>query len=325
MFESAVSAAAPVLARLPAPFTGKHIAVVGAGPAGMACAHRLGMLGNSVTVFEARSYERMQSAPALVLEEEGAQQELERLAALGRVRIEYGCKLGQHRELSALHLSHDAVFLAVGLAAGRVLELTGDDAPGLVGAGRHLAAVHSPEDLLALPVPRRAIVIGAARGAVEMAARLKRLGTQDVTLVYRHGLEADGYEEQTARASYVRLRAWASPLEVLRDERGGVQAVRFEQTRLLDGRLVDTGGFTEIAAHAVFKAVGRASDDACQRDESACRLSQEGDRVRVDPFMRTALPGVYAGGDCVAPGHGIALALRHGALAAHTIHADLQS
>ena len=112
---------------------------------------------------------------------------------------------------------------------------------------------------------------------------------------------------------------------MLRDERGGVQAVRFEQTRLLDGRLVDTGGFTEIAAHAVFKAVGRAGDQACQRDESACRLSQEGDRVRVDPCLRTALPGIYAGGDCVAPGQGIALALRHGALAAHTIHADLQS
>lgn len=325
MIESAETAAAPASPRVTASFTGKQVAVVGAGPAGMACAHRLAMLGNGVTVFEARSRERMQAAPALMLEEEGGQQELERLVALGRIRIVHGCKLGEQLDLSALHLSHDAVFIGVGLASGRVLALTGDDAPGLLDAGKHLAAVHCTEDLLALPVPHRAIVLGAARGAADMAARLKRLGTQDVTLVYRHGLEADGYEEQTARASYVRLRAWASPLEVLRDERGGVQAVRFEQTRMLDGRLVDTGGFTEIAAHAVFKAVGRASDERCPRDESARLLSQQGDRVRVDACLRTALPGIYAGGDCVAPGHGIALALRHGALAAHTIHADLQS
>ncbi|MEH6435167.1 FAD-dependent oxidoreductase [Massilia sp. DD77] len=329
MMESAETALAPaaqtLTVRAPAPFTGKKIAVVGAGPAGMACAHRLAMLGNGVTVYEARSHERMQAAPLLMLEEEGAQQELERLTALGRVRIEHGCKLGEQVDLAALHLSHDAVFLGVGLAAGRVLSLTGDDAPGLLDAGRHLAAVHCTEDLLALPVPHRAIVIGAARGAVDMAARLKRLGAHDVTLVYRHGLEADGYEEQTARASYVRLRAWASPLEVLRDERGSVQGVRFEQTRLRDGRLVDTGGFTEIAAHAVFKAVGRAGGEHFQRDEAASRLSHEGDRVRVDPCLRTALPGIYAGGDCVAPGQGIAMALRHGALAAQTIHADLQS
>lgn len=297
--------------------------MVGAGAAGMACAHRLAMLGNGVIVYEARSPERMPSP--FMLEHEGAQAELARLRDAGRIRIEYGRKLGLNLDLSALHLCHDAVFLGIGLASGRVLGLTGDDAPGLLDASRHVAAVHCLEDLLALPVPHRAIVIGAARSAVDMAARLKRLGAHDVTLTTRHGLEADGVEEQIARASYVRLRAWASPLEVLRDERGGVQGVRFERMRLLDGRLVNTGGFTEVAAHAVFKAVGRADADQCERDESAYRLSREGDRVRVDPCLRTALPGIYAGGDCVAPGQGLAMALRHGNVAARAIHADLQA
>ena len=311
--------------RIPAGLTGKEVAVVGAGPAGMACAHRLAMLGESVIVFEARSLERMQQAAPLMLEEEGAQAELERLVAMGRVRIEYGRKLGLNLDLSTLHLCHDAVFLGVGLASGRVLGLTGDDAPGLLDAARQVAAVHCIEDLLALPVPHRAIVIGAARSAVDMAARLKRLGAHDVTLSVRHGLESDGHEEETARTNYVRIRTWASPLEVLRDERGGIQAVRFEQTRLRDGRLIYTGGFTEISTHAVFKAVGRAAPERCERDEAIHRLSREGDRVHVDACLRTALPGIYAGGDCVLPGQGVQMALRHGALAAQAIHADLQS
>ncbi|WP_020651512.1 FAD-dependent oxidoreductase [Massilia niastensis] len=328
MFQSEEQPAAPACRPHPfprhaAPPTGKQVAVIGAGPAGMACAHRLAMLGNGVTVFEARSRERMQAAPAL--EGEGAREQLAALLAAGRIRIEHGSKLGLNLELAELHLSHDAVFVAVGLAAGRVLGLTGDEAPGLRDAGRRVTAVCHPEDLGALAAPQRAIVIGAARGAVDTAARLKRLGAQDVTLVYRHGLEADGYEFETARASFVRIRTWAWPLEVLRDERGLVAAVRFEQTRMQDGRLVNTGGFTEIATHAVLKAVGRAGEGACEADDSVRRISREGDRIRVDPCFRTALPGVYAGGDCVAPGQEAPQALRHGRLAAQAIHADLQS
>jgi glutamate synthase (NADPH/NADH) small chain len=316
----------PVRPRHPAASTGKLVAVAGAGPAGLACAHQLAMLGNAVVVFEARSRERMQAAPSVELEGD-ARQAFERMVGTGRVRFEYGRKLGLDLDLSELHLCYDAVFLGVGLAAGRVLGLCGDDAPGLLDAGKRVAAVYRLEDLLALPVPHRAIVIGAAKSAVEMAVRLKRLGAEDVTLAVRHGLEADGYELATARASFVRVRPWLSPLEVLRDERGAVLSVRFEQTRLVDGRLVHTGGFTDIAAHAVFKAVGRAPVGACEGDDIARQLSREGDRIRVDACFRTALPGIYAAGDCVAPdpGAGEAQALRQGRLAAQAIHADLQS
>ncbi|OON64206.1 hypothetical protein B0920_13015 [Massilia sp. KIM] len=326
MIESAASTAQPARGapRMAASLTGKQVAVVGGGPAGLACAARLALLGNSVLVFEARSSQRMQEQPPLPDGDETLAQ-LERMIALGRIRIEHGRKLGQNLDLSELHLCHDAVFLGVGLAAGRVLGVSGAEPPGLLDAGKRVAAVHCLEDLLALPVPHRAIVLGAARSAIDMAVRLKRLGAQDVTLALRHGVEADGYVEQTARAHFVRIRPWASPLEVLRDERGGVQAVRFEQTRVVDGRLTHTGGFTEIAAHAVFKAVGRAAPEQCERDEQVARISREGERVRVDDCLRTALPGIYAGGDCVAPGQDTALALRHGVLAAQAIHADLQS
>lgn len=309
-----------LLAGEPAPPTGKQVAVVGAGMAGMACAIRLALLGNGVVLYEARSRERMGEAMAASASDQAL---FERLVAQGRIRCEYGRKLGVDLELADLHLWHDAIFIGVGLASSRVLALSGSDPAGLVDAGRRLAAVYALDDLLALPVPQRAIVIGASRGAVGMAARLKQLGAQDVTLALRHALLPDGREEEVARACFVRVRGWVAPLEVLRDERGAVESVRFEQTRLLGDRVVDTGGFTEIATHAVFKAVGRAA--GAELDPSARQQSREGDRIQVDGCFRTALPGIYAGGDCVAPLLESMQARRHGLQAAQAIHADLQA
>jgi glutamate synthase (NADPH/NADH) small chain len=310
----------PLLAGEPAPPTGKQVAVVGAGMAGMTCAIRLALLGNGVVLYEARSRERMSDTLPACASEHAL---FELLVAQGRIRCEYGRKLGVDLELADLHLWHDAIFLGVGLAASRVLALSGSDPAGLVDAGRRLAAVYALDDLLALPVPQRAIVIGASRGAVGMAARLKQLGAQDVTLALRHALAPDGREEEVARACFVRVRGWVAPLEVLRDERGAVGSVRFEQTRLLGDRVVDTGGFTEIAAHAVFKAVGRAAGP--ELDPSVRQQSRDGDRIEVDGCFRTALPGIYAGGDCVAPHLESTQARRHGLQAAQAIHADLQA
>lgn len=303
-----------------APPTGKLVAVVGAGSAGMACAIRLALLGNDVVLHEARSRERMgEAAPLDAFEQE----RFARLQESGRIRCEYGSKLGVNLELADLHLWHDAVFLGVGLASSRVLGLSGAAPSGLFDAERRVAALYDLDELPALPVPQRAIVIGASRGAVGMAARLKQLGAQDVTLALRHALAPDGREEEVARACFVRVRGWVAPLEVLRDEGGAVEAVRFEQTRMLGNCVVNTGGYTEIAAHAVFKAVGRAQGP--ELEVSVHEQSREGDRIQVDGRFRTALPGIYAGGDCVAPRLDAGQARQHGLHAAQAIHADLQA
>lgn len=304
----------------PAAPTGKLVAVVGAGPSGIACAHRLAMLGNDVLLYEARSRERMAQTPSPL--DPPKAQEFARLLAAGRIRVEYGRKLGDNLDLAALHLAYDAVYLGVGLAMARVLGLSGFDAAGLADAGRQVAAVVAGDDLPALPVPQRAVVIGAGNGALVLALRLKALGARDVTLALRHALAPDGAGMQAAREHFIRVRPWVTPLDVLRDEDSAVEAVRFEQTRLLDGRVVNTGGFTEIAAHAVFKAVGRAM---LAPDGALRRLSCEGDRIQVDGCFRTALPGMYAGGDCIASRLEAVDALRHGERAARVIHADLQA
>ncbi|HAT32384.1 MAG TPA: dihydropyrimidine dehydrogenase, partial [Janthinobacterium sp.] len=113
----------------------------------------------------------------------------------------------------------------------------------------------------ALPVPERAIVIGAGNTAIDMAVQIQRLGAQEVTLVYRRGFEAmtaTGHEQDIAKANQVRMRTWAQPQDVLLDDAGRVRGMRFEKTRMEAGRLVGTGETFEIAAEAIFKAIGQS-------------------------------------------------------------------
>lgn len=308
--------------------TGKVIAVVGAGPAGLSCAHRLAMLGNQVVVFEAR-------AKAGGLNEYGiarykltgdfAQREVAFLLSIGGIEIRHGMRMGENLHLKDLHAQYDAVFLGLGLGASRRLGLTGEDAPGLLAAVEYIAALRQAGDLAALPVPRRAIVIGAGNTAIDMAVQIRRLGAEDVTLVYRRGpdaMSATLHEQDIARLNGVRIRTWAAPLEVLLDDQGRVRGMRFEATRMLDGTLRSTGATIDIAADAVFKAIGQSFDGAGLGEEA----SRAGDKIHVDGRFRTSLAGVYAGGDCVAPGMDLTVhAVQHGKLAAIAIHDDIQS
>lgn len=307
--------------------TGKTVAVVGAGPAGLSCAHRLAMLGHDVVVFEARPKAGGLNEYGIArykLPGEFAQQEIDFLLSIGGIDIRYGQALGENLQLRDLHARFDAVFLGLGLGASRRLGLTGEDAPGLMAATDYIAALRQAGDLSTLPVPRRAVVIGAGNTAVDMAVQIRRLGADEVTLVYRRGLDAmsaTGHEIEIARLNGVRIRTWASPLEVLLGDDGRVAGMRFEETRLSEGRLARTGAVIDIAADAVFKAIGQAMAAPPGADELAQGLWQDGERIAVDAALRTRVPGIYAGGDCVAPGQDLTVqAVQHGKLAALAIH-----
>ena len=319
--------------RLPA--TGKTVAVVGAGPAGLSCAHRLAMLGHDVVVFEAREKAGGLNEYGIAkykLPGDFAQREVEFLLGVGGIEIRHGQVLGANLRLADLHARYDAVFLGLGLSASRQLGLTGEDAPGLMAAIDYIATLRQAADLAALPVPRRAIVIGAGNTAIDMAVQLKRLGAEEVTMVYRRGFEAmsaTGHEIEIAKTNFVRIRTWAAPLEVLLDEAGRVRGMRFEETRIDNGRLVGSGSFIEIAADAVFKAIGQGAGAALTNPLAPgleAELERSGDKILVDASLRTALPGVYAGGDCIAPGQDLTVqAVQHGKLAALAIHNDIQT
>ncbi|AKU22352.1 NAD(P)-dependent oxidoreductase [Massilia sp. NR 4-1] len=312
--------------------TGKRIAVVGAGPAGLSCAHRLSMLGNDVVIYEALDKAGGLNEYGIAkykLTDNFAQKEVEFLIGIGGIEIRCGQKLGENLQLKDLHAEYDAVFLGLGLGASRQLGLTGEDAPGLLAAVDYIAALRQAEDLSSLPVPQRAIVIGAGNTAIDMAVQIQRLGAEEVTLVYRRGFDAMSathHEQEIAKSNQVRMLTWAQPQQVLLDEQGRVRGMRFEKTVLQANRLISTGITFEIAADAVFKAIGQQLEEQVLSDPLAQLLQRDGDKIHVDAQFRTVLPGIYAGGDCVAPGQDLTVqAVQHGKLAAHAIHNDIQS
>jgi dihydropyrimidine dehydrogenase (NAD+) subunit PreT len=166
----------------------------------------------------------------------------------------------------------------------------------------YIATLRQASDLAALPVPRRAIVIGAGNTAIDMAVQIKRLGAEEVTLVYRRGFDAmsaTGHEIEIAKTNFVRMRTWAAPLEVLLDDAGRVRGMRFEETRMDDGRLAGTGAFIEIAADAVFKAIGqsmegRAGRPAARKLRSHVRRQDPGRRRASAPRCRACTPAAIA-------------------------------
>ena len=245
----------------------------------------------------------------------------------GGIEVRHGQRLGDNLSLSDLHQQFDSVFLAIGLAASRQLGLAHEEAPGVLAATDYIRELRQSDDLTQLPLAERCIVLGAGNTAIDMAVQMARLGAREVNLVYRRGQEdmgATGHEQDIAKANQVRLMTWAQPDEVLLDDQGQVRGMRFARTRLADGRLVKTGETFELAADAVFKAIGQTFDEATLSDPLAHSLQRTGDRITVDEHLRTSIPGVYAGGDCTSLGQDLTVqAVQHGKLAAQAIHAQL--
>ena len=310
--------------------TGKRIAVVGAGPAGLSCAHRLAWHGHDVVIFEARPKAGGLNEYGIAkykVVDDFAQREVDFVMQIGGIELRHDQVLGKNLSLAELQQEFDAVFLGLGLNASRQLGLADENAPGLVAATDYIRELRQASDLSALPLADHCIVLGAGNTAIDMAVQMARLGARDVNLVYRRGIEDMGateHEQHIAKENQVRLLTWAQPEQVLLDDEGRVRGMRFARTRRVEGRLQTTGETFELAADAIFKAIGQAFDEQALSDTSAQALARDGDRIRVDEHMRTNLPGVYAGGDCTHLGQDLTVqAVQHGKLAAEAIHAQL--
>ncbi|BBI53706.1 hypothetical protein HORIV_61270 [Vreelandella olivaria] len=246
---------------------------------------------------------------------------------IGGIEIQYGQRLGEDLELATLHKQYDSVFLGLGLGASRALGLTGEQAPGLMPAVDYIKVLRQADDLGTLAVAKRCIVIGAGNTAIDMATQMARLGATEVTLVYRRGIEAmsaTDHEQEIAKANGVRMVTWAQPDEILLDDQGRVAGMRFAKTHDQAGGLTTTGETFEVAADAIFKAIGQDFEGESLSDATAAELARDGERIHVDETFRTSLPNVYSGGDCVKPGQDLTVqAVQHGKLAAHAIHQAL--
>jgi len=298
--------------------TGRHVAVVGAGPAGLSCAHRLAMLGHDVTVYDARPKPgglNEYGIASYKTPDDFAAREVEWLLMIGGITIETGKALGAEVTLEALQSEFDAVFLGIGLGGVNALNLEGEDRTGLCDAVDFIADLRQASDVAALPVGRDVVVIGGGMTAVDAAVQAKLLGALNVTLVYRRGRErmnASAFEQDLAASTGVRIITNASPVAVIGN--GAVREIEFEYT---DDELKPTGQTFRLAADQVFRAIGQTLAGG-----ALPRL--DGRKIGVTGPGRTALDGVWAGGDCAAGGDDLTVtAVAEGRDAAMDIHAML--
>jgi len=313
-----------------APETGKTVAVVGGGPAGMSCAHRLAALGHSVTVFEAREKSGGLNEFGIASyksTENFAAREIDFILSIGGIEVKNGQALGDGLELDALRQNYDAVFLALGQGGSNNLGLDGEDVDGVINAIDYIADLRQTPDLGALPVGRRIVVIGGGMTAIDIAVQTKLLGADDVVIAYRRGqqqMNASRYEQELAQTRGVKIVHWAKPVE-LNSASGNVQAVRFERTSLDEGgKLVGTGETFELAADMVFKAIGQVLLTEPIANSAGPELTRG--RIMVNDERKTSLNNVWAGGDCIDGGEDLTVvAVEDGKIAATSIDLYLKS
>lgn len=309
--------------------TGKKIAVVGAGPAGLACAHTLARLGHAVVVFDART-------KAGGLNEYGlasyktpngyAQAEISWLLGIGGIEIRTGWKLEGTAQLDRLRQDFDAVFLGMGLSSTASLGVPGEDLKGVQDAVDFIATLRQCEDLSTLPVGRRVIVVGGGMTAVDAAVQSKLLGASVVHLVYRRGPEhmsASQAEQEWAQTNGVVLHQWLAPVEIVASAGapGHAGGVRFAEQHLVDGKLTPTGREITWEADMVLKAIGQQLGNPVLAQAG---FALQGGRLATDADGATNLPGVWAGGDCRAGGLDLTVeAVEHGKRSAKAIHRQL--
>jgi len=302
--------------------SGKRVAVVGAGPAGLACAHRLAMLGHDVMLIDARpkggglnefgiaAYKAVDSF---------AQREVDWLLGIGGITVEYGRALGADVSLDDLAAAYDAVFLGLGLGGVNALAADGSDRAGVRSAVDFIGDLRQSGDLAALPVGRRVVVVGGGMTAIDAAIQSKLLGAEEVTILYRRGRDrmgASAWEQELAATRGVRIVTNAVPASV--GGNGSVASVTAALTEDGPDGLVETGEVFEIPADQILIAIGQRLAGVPDG------LALAGGKIAVTGPGRTSRPGVWAGGDCASGGDDLTVtAVAEGRDAAMDIHATL--
>ncbi len=304
--------------------TGKKVAIVGGGPAGLSCAHRLAVLGHDVVILNRDSKLgglNEYGIAAYKTVNDFAQQEVSWILDIGGIEVRQNTALGIDFALDELREEFSAVFLAFGLGGVNKLGLANEDADGVLNAVDYIARLRQSETKTDLPVGRRVVVIGGGMTAIDIAVQSKRLGSEIVEMVYRRGPEQMGaseYEQEFAQTSGVSIRHWAKPVKLLVSDR--ITGVEFERTELdAHGKLRSTGDKWSLDADIVFKAVGQAVASDVIGD-AADSFEQKRGKLLVDDDRKTSLPDVWAGGDCIY-GHDdlTVTAVQDGKIAANAI------
>jgi glutamate synthase (NADPH/NADH) small chain len=287
-----------------APSSGRTVAVVGGGPAGLSCAHRLAVLGHDVVIFNRDQKPgglNEYGIAAYKTVDDFAQAEVDYILSIGGIELRNNVALGVDVQLPQLVEEYDAVFLGIGLSGSNELGIEGENTNGVVNATDYIADLRQARDKSTLPVGKAVVVIGGGMTAVDIAIQSRHLGAEQVHMVYRRGPEkmsASAFEQALAKTSGVTIHYRAAPQRMLGDDH--VTGVEFE---------TDGGEFV-LHADMVFKAIG-------QQLEGFDEFELQDGRIVVDAGYKTSLDKVWAGGDCIAGGDDLTVtAVQHGKLAA---------
>ena len=322
----------------PAAPTGKRVAIVGSGPAGLTAAGELAKRGHAVTIheaFHAPGGVLIYGIPEFRLPKQIVRQEVERLQSVG-VAIEPNSIIGKTYTLDELRAANDAVFIAVGAGLPVFMDVPGENLRGVYSANEYLTRVNLMGAYLAdsdTPVikGRRVVVVGGGNVAMDAVRTARRLGAAEATIVYRRGSEelpARREEVHHAEQEGIRFELLAAPVEVI-GENGwvtGIRCVRMELGEPDDsGRRrpqpIEGSEFV-IDCDMVVVAIGTRSNPLLTATATGLAVNKWG-YIEIDGAGMTSIPGVFAGGAIVRGAATVILAMGDGKKAAAAIDAYL--
>lgn len=313
----------------PASKSGKKIAVIGGGPAGLSCAAELAQLGHQVVVFEKKPHAGGLNTYGIAyykMTPETSLKEVELVKSLG-VEFRCGVEVGKDISVDELQKAFDAIFLGLGLGKGTRLNIPGEDLSGVIDALDFIEHVHT-RPLHTVQVGERVAVIGGGNTAIDAVTQAKRLGAREAALVYRrseHEMPAYEFEQELAKTDGARFLFNVSPVEVLADANGHVKGLKLVRTASSNGHVLLLSG-TEFVEpfDMVIKAIGEQKQSALLKKLfPGLALDAHGVVVHDAETSQTNLPKVFAGGDCANGGREVVNAVAEGKKAARGIHVFL--
>jgi len=316
---------------VPGPPTGKKVAIIGSGPAGLTCAHELRKRGHDVVIFEARDVPgglNTLGIAAYKITTEFALTEVELVRQIG-VDLRLNQRITADT-LTKLLNDFDAVFLGVGLGQTLPLRIEGEDLGGVWEALDFIFQTHT-KPYTECEVGRKVIVIGAGNTGVDVATAAMRLGADEVIITYRRGEEAMpafAYEYEMAKVDRVLFEWYAQPVRIVGNN-GRATGVEFVRTQSADsksrsGPLKTIPGSNFILeADMVVKALGQ--EPLFELLKALPALKLDGNKVWVDRATgATSIPKLFSGGDCIRGGGEIVDAVQDGKIAALGIDQSLR-
>jgi glutamate synthase (NADPH/NADH) small chain len=299
--------------------TGKKVAIVGAGPAGLSCAHVLSREGIDVTIFEKEAKGgglMTYGIAAYKVTPEFCEDEVNYILGIGGIEVKYEQELGKNISLAKLKKEFDAVYLGIGVGVARKLDIAGEKLEGVVDAIRFIYDIRAG-GYPAVPVGDKVAVIGMGMTAIDAATQAKRLGAKEVTLVYRR-TEAEkpctDVELDIAKLDGCEI-AWLAAPKKIKGSAGKVKQLVCSVMKLGDsdasGRRspVNTGEIFTLDVDMVIKATGQVPYEGMVKKY---KLENKSGKLVIDDHCATNIKGVFAGGDAVNGGKEVVDAVQAG-------------